>query len=451
MSAVDPGEVCERALAVVGDRADALAACGTGPSALTRFANSRIHQNMADDETRLHLTVVLDGGRRAQASTTRLDDPGLQRLAEDVLAAAALRPPDAGDPGLAPPAPVPEVDHWDDRTAAATPEDRARLVRAFTDAGAALPEGSEAAGFCATEARAHALATSTGQRARARTTRARLDGIFRAATDGPPADGWAQSTSVSVADLDGAAVGGLAAQKADASRRLVDIEPGELQVVLEPKAVAEILLFWAYLGFNAKPHLEGTSFVHLGEQQLDAAIHLWDDATDPRALGRPYDVEGTPRSRVDLVRDGITVGLVHDRRTALAAGVEPTGHAIGSDAFGAYPADLFLGGGDRSPEELVGEVERGLLVTDLWYNRILDPKTQVVTGLTRNGVFLVEQGEVTAAVRNLRYTQSTVGAFAPGHVLGLGDDARLVPNDGGIVHVPTVHLAAWSFTGDASG
>jgi len=160
---------------------------------------------------------------------------------------------------------------------------------------------------------------------------------------------------------------------------------------------------------------------------------------------------GTPKRRVDLVRAGVSVGLAHDRRSAALAGAEPTGHSVGSEAFGGYPGDLFLGAGDATPEELVAGVERGLLVTDLWYNRILDPKTQVVTGLTRNGLFLIECGAITGPVQNLRYTQSVVGALAPGHVLGVGDDAQLVSNEGGIVHVPSLRLAAWSFTGNAKG
>jgi predicted Zn-dependent protease len=222
-------------------------------------------------------------------------------------------------------------------------------------------------------------------------------------------------------------------------------------VVLEPRAVASALLFPALYGFNGKAHAEGTSFVHLGEPQWDAAIDVWDDATDPRAQGVPFDVEGTPARRVDMVRAGVSVGLAHDRRSARLAGVEPTGHSIGMEAFGGYPGHLFLGGGASAPADLVGAVERGLLVTDLWYNRILDPKTQVVTGLTRNGLFLIEGGQVVGPVQNLRYTQAVVAAFGPDRVRGLGDDAQLVGGEDGIMHVPSVHLGAWSFTGNARG
>ncbi|HKY65624.1 MAG TPA: metallopeptidase TldD-related protein, partial [Acidimicrobiales bacterium] len=305
----------------------------------------------------------------------------------------------------------------------------------------------DAAGYCSTRWRRRALAATTGQRAVTRSTMAQVDGIHRFGTS----DGFAQATAAGLAAIDGGACGGRAATKARDGVDPVELPPGHHEVVLEPRAVASVLLFPAYAGFNGKAHADGTSFVHLGEAQWDAAVDIWDDATDPRALGDPYDVEGTPRRRLDLVRAGASVGLAHDRRSAALAGVEPTGHSVGNEAFGGYPTDLFLGAGDRSPDALVAAVERGLLVTDLWYNRILDPKTQVVTGLTRNGLFLVEDGRVTRPVQNLRYTQSVVGAFGPGRVLGIGDDAQLVGGEGNVMCVPTVRLAAWSFTGNARG
>ncbi len=439
---------CDRVLELVGDRADALATCGQGTNALTRFANSRIHQNMASDDDHVRLRVVVDGGRIAQASTTRLDRDGLERLVDSTIAAAHLCPRDPDYPGLAPPAQVAEVDHFDEPTAAAGPDARAEVVADFVGAGPDL----ESAGYCSTDADTHVLCSTTGLRYASRSTMAQVDAIHRAAAvDGPPTDGYGQITSQRLADLDGRRVGDLAAAKATGGANPTELEPGTYEVVLEPRAVAAMLLFPAWLGFNGKAYAEGTSFAHLGEAQFDERVTIFDDGTDPRALGRPYDAEGTPKRRVDLVAAGVTVGLAHDRRSAALAGTESTGSSIGQESYGGYPGDLFLEGGDESLEQLIASVERGLLVTDLWYNRILDPKTQVVTGLTRNGLFLIEGGEVVGPVQNLRYTQSVVGALAPGHVLGLGDDAQLVSNEGGIVHVPSLRLASWAFTGGAQG
>ena len=440
--------LADQVLGLVGDRAEALVTCGQGLSALTRFANSRIHQNMATDDDHVRLRVVTADGRIAQASTTRLDPEGLERLVEGAIAAAQLCPPDPEYPGLADPGTLAAVDHHDPGTAAATPDARAEVVADFVGTGPDL----ESAGYCSTDSDTHVLVSTNGLRYASRSTMAQLDAIHRAAApDGPPTDGYGQITSRRLADLDGRRVGEVAARKATEGAAPVELEPGSYEVVLEAKAVAALLLFPAWLGFNGKAHAEGTSFVHLGEQQLDERIDLWDDGTDPRSLGRPYDAEGTPKGRVDLVTAGVSVGLAHDRRSARLAGVEPNGCSIGQDGFGGYPGDLFLGAGEETLEELVAGVDRGLLVTDLWYNRILDPKTQVVTGLTRNGLFLIEHGEITQPVQNLRYTQSVVGALAPGHVLGLGSDAQLVSNEGGIVHVPSLRLSSFAFTGGASG
>ncbi len=149
-------------------------------------------------------------------------------------------------------------------------------------------------------------------------------------------------------------------------------------------------------GFNAKTYSEGRSWVKPKAALLDESIDIWDDVNDPRSIGVSFDAEGTPKAQRVLVREGVCRALVHDRRTAKRTGTRSSGHAVpGGEVSGPMPTNLFLAGGDQSPEELIADVERGLLVTDFWYTRILDPKTQVVTGLTRNGTFLIEKGKIT--------------------------------------------------------
>ncbi len=364
-------DTCDRVLDLVGDRGEALVTRSRGRSALTRFANSRIHQNVDGEVEHVRLQVVVAGGRTAQATTTRVDSDGLSRLVEGAIAAARLLPADLGFPALAEPAELAEVDHFDPATAAALPDHRAAVVEDWVASGSEL----ESAGYCSTSGEVQVMCSTSGVRYASRTTMAQVDAIHRAVDGDGFADGFAQITSARLGDLDGRRAGALAARKARAGRDPISLEPGSYQVVLEPRAVAAILLFPAWLGFNGKAHTEDMSFVHLGEAQFDSCIDIWDDATDPRSLGPAYDAEGTPKRRLDLVSAGVSVGLTHDRRSAAVAGVESTGSSIGSDAFGGYPGDLFLGAGDSSLEELVTSVDRGLLVTDFWYNRILDPKT----------------------------------------------------------------------------
>jgi predicted Zn-dependent protease len=434
---MDPLDVAERLVELVGDRGEAEAACSTGRSALTRFANSSIHQNVADDFVWARLRVSV-GGRLASAGTDRPTGGGLERLVERTLAAAQMRAVDPEWPGLAPPAPAPETRSYDEATHLAEPAVRARVVRDFVDAGDQL----RAAGYVDSNGSVSAFANSAGQRLRGRSSSSRIEAIHRTATsDGR---GWQSSSRLS--DIDGSAAGRTAAEKARRGDDLVDIEPGRYEVVLEPFCLANMLEFLRD-GFNARTHEEGRSFVKLGEAQLDPAITLWDDATDPRAISRGFDAEGTPKRRVDLVTAGVPVALVHDRRTAAKAGTESTGHGLGGD-MGGIAGNLFMAPGSPSVDDLIAGVERGLLVTEFWYTRILDPKTQVVTGLTRNGTFLIEGGRVVGGVPNLRFTQSYVEALAPGNVVGVADDARLFD---GSYHVPTVRLASWNFTGGAKG
>ena len=436
-------------LSRVRGRAEAEVIVQQGRSAVTRFANSCIHQNVADDWQRIRLKVVTEG-RLATGTTNRLDPDSLDRLVEDTLLAATYRPVDPDWPGLCPPEAWLTIDddHYDRDTHYAEPASRAEVVKAFVDAGPDL----EAAGFCSTDGWKTFVANTDDHRADGQASLATLEAIHRTApssTDpGWRSDGSGWHSSSRLRDIDGAAAGRTAADKARAGANAVDIEPGEYEVVLEPAAVADIVGFLAD-GFNAKTYREGLSFVRAKKQQFDAEISLWDDALDPRAIGMSFDAEGTPKSPVDLVLEGISNALVHDRRTAAKANVRSTGHAIeGGETWGPTPTNLFLGEGDTSPADLIASVRRGLLVTEFWYTRTLDPKTQVVTGLTRNGTFLIEDGRIVGAVRNLRFTQSYVDALAPGNVLGVGDDPRLY---GSNCVVPSLHLASWNFTGGARG
>jgi predicted Zn-dependent protease len=439
-------DTCERVLALVGTDAEAEVTVTAGTEALTRFATGFIHQNVADAVQQVHLRLALDG-RVAEASANQTDDDALARLVRSTADAARLQPVDPGWPGLAPPADAPAVDHWDDATAAAQPSERAERVGAFVTAA----DGLETAGYCSTEGVRIAFANSAGQRLSGRSTSATLDGIARTGSS----DGSSRASSVRLADLDGTVTGLEAVRRARDSADATDLPPGPYEVVLSPSCVVNMLTFLALHGFNGRAVEEGRSFARVGESQFDEAISLADDVSHAMATGVGFDAEGTPKRRVELVRAGVTSGLIHDRRTAKALGTESTGNAVaGAGPFGALPANLVLEAGSASEDDLVGGVERGLLVTDFWYTRILDPRTQVVTGLTRNGVWLIESGRVQRPVTNLRFTQSFLDALGPGQVRGVGSDLTLV---GGAVFgigayvVPSLHLASWNFTGGAKG
>ncbi|MGY0003293.1 TldD/PmbA family protein [Micromonospora sp. I033] len=464
MSELDlAGRVVELVRRLAGPDAQAEVVVSRADLALTRFANSFIHQNVAESVTTVRLRLHADG-RTAAGSGSLVDPDGLTALVERTLTAARLGPPDPAWPGLTPPAPVPSGAAVDEATAAASPDERAARVRAFVDA----VEGLEAAGYCRTAHRSGAFANSAGHWAVGRSAEAAMDGIAR--TGG--ADGVARHCADRLADLDGAALGARAAAKARAAADPVELPPGRYEVVLEPAAVADLLQNLAWYGFNGKRYAERQSFAEPGTAQFDPAVTLVDDPL--HASGLPYDLEGTPRRALTLVEAGITEAVAHDRRSGAEAGTGSTGHGmVGASTFGPLPRNVrLLPAGDPAevaagqlsagvtgavadPDTaaLVAGMTRGLLVSDFWYTRVLDPKQLVVTGLTRNGVWLVEDGVPTRAVRDFRFTESYPRAMGPGRVLGLGRAPARQPDrvDGFWWETPALRLASWNFTGGASG
>jgi predicted Zn-dependent protease len=452
------GRVLDLVRDAAGSDAEAEVLVDREDLALTRFANSYIHQNVADSVTSIRLRLHLDG-RTAVGSTTRLGD-GLRELVDRTVAATRLSPPDPAWPGLTPPAPAATPGNVDEATVAATPQERALRVRTFVDAA----EGLTTAGYFKTRYQSVAFVNSAGQSLAGATTEASMDGIART----PDSDGVARLGSFRLADIDGAVLGARAAAKARAGADPVELPPGRYEVVLESDAVVDILANLAMWGFNGKAYLERRSFAKLGEQQFDPAVTLVEDVTAPRAIGLPFDSEGTPKGRLEFVANGVTGNVAHDRRTAAQAGAESTGDAFpGARAWGPVPMGLTMlpsapagpvgeaagPAADSSVAALVAGVRRGLLVTDFWYTRVLDPRPLVVTGLTRNGVWLIENGEITTPVKNFRFTQAYPQALGPDEVLGVGMHPVTRPADwGGESFVaPAVRLASWNFTGGASG
>ncbi|MEJ3742001.1 metallopeptidase TldD-related protein [Actinomycetes bacterium KLBMP 9797] len=450
-------ELAQRVLGLVGPGIEAEVLVDHAARALTRFANSRIHQNVADATTTVHLRLHVDG-RTASGATTVTTDDGLRALVSRTGDAARLVPPDDSWPGLAPPAPLAGEGNWVEETAQASPDARADQVRAFVDAAGGL----ETAGYCRTLHWTAAFANSAGQAVTGRTAEVAMDGIAR--VEG--ADGTARLASGRLSDVDGAALGARAAAKARASTGAIELSPGRYEVVLEPAAVVDMLHNLAWYGFNGRTYNERQSFAEPGAQQFDPAVTLTDDPLGDGDLGLPFDAEGTPRRRTAFVSAGVTEAVAHDRRTAAEAGTSSTGHAVGGTrSFGPRPSNLRMAPGpavapaeagaviDPAAAALVAGVRRGLLVTDLWYTRVLDPKSLVVTGLTRNGVWLIEDGELTHPVRNFRFTQSYPQALGQGAVLGVGPAATAQPDMWGTSWwtAPALHLASWNFTGGASG
>ena len=409
---------------------------------LTRFAGSRIHQSTWLEDIAVRVRVVR-GGRIAVAATNAFSPEGARAAARSALEMASVVSPDPLFPGLAPPQPVPEAAELDEATAACTPERRAEGVAELI---ARCGRGLSAAGAFETLASEVALANSQGQFCWAPLTRASLSTIVTGPDGG---SGFAESIARRVDGIDPAGVGGRAADKAERSRSPAPIEPGRYTVVLEPAAVATLVGFLGWLGFGGREYIEGRSCLsgRAGERVAAPQVSIYDDGTSPETIGLPFDFEGTPKRRVDLIERGVFRDAVYDLRTARQAGTESTGHALPPpNPDGPFPLNLFLAPGEASLQGMIAATERGLLVTRFHYTNVVHPTRSVITGMTRDGTFLIERGEIARPVRNLRFTQSILEALertvAVGRQTELASEFFLSAS-----RVPALQIEGFAFTG----
>lgn len=408
---------------------------------LTRFANSEVHQNVSESDTIVNLRFI-DGQRVGVASTNRLDDDSLRRLADTAARICRLQPEQSDFAGLPEPESVSMVPGaCSAATVEATPEQRAEVARAVISAA----DEAEvlAYGSYRTVAEQVAVANSLGVGVEEPRAHGHLIVVAMGA-DGEA--GYAEGAAVDHTRIDAAALGQEAAGKARASRKAVSLEPGDYPVVLEEYAVVDLLDMLGYLGFSALAVQEERSFFEAGKRIGSDLVTLRDDATDIAGTPASFDYEGIAKQPVTLVEKGVCREVVHDAQTAARAGRRSTGHGLPApNTYGPFPLHQLMEPGESSREELIGGLARGLLVTRFHYTNPVHPKLAMVTGMTRDGLFLVERGEVVGPVRNLRFTQSYLGALAG--VEAVGRERRTLRGFLGTVVVPAVRISAFTFTG----
>ncbi len=410
---------------------------------LTRFANNAIHQNVFSLN---HVVTVraIEGKRVGIAATNRFDSSALRQTADQALSIARLSPEDPDLPELAEPQNYSSLSAWAAATAQAAPEMRARGAGAVIEAAAS--RGLVAAGAFTTAAQAVAIANTRGVFAYQPETFAH----FSCTALGSTSSGWSERCRRDAADLDPGSVGRAAISKAQDSEHPGTIEPGAYTVVLEASAVAELLGFLAWYGLGAQSVQEGRSFLcgRMGEKIAGESVTLRDDASHPLAMGRPFDYEGTARQAITLIENGVARAVVHDRRTALKEGVRSTGHACPPPSpDGPMPYCLVLLPGPHSLEDMIASTERGVLVTRFWYNRLVDQRKTLVTGMTRDGTFLIEGGRVTRGVRNLRFNESVLEALSRTEMVGSELEPTVFDYVGNCVVAPPLKVRDFHFTG----
>ena len=410
-----PLELADRALGHASG--DAQVAVVHERSLLSRFARSAPSQATEVETMQVAFTCVRDG-HVGSATTTSTGDEGLRAAASRATAAAAVaaaRGPAGAFPGLPAPMAAPRAHQgFDAHTARLDPEEAGAALSAAFAAARAEPGDLEAFGVWSAGAVRSAVASSSGIRVQDAVTDVFMKVVCR---DADGRAGFASGAASATGQIDPAAIAERAAAKATALRAAdpLDLPPGAYPVVLEPEAVGLLLEFTALLAFNGEAYAEGRSALEgrLGTRVAAPAINLSDSPRFARTLPRAFDAEGVAKNPMPLIQDGVAHGVCHDTRSAARAGglARSTGHAAepGGSAWGPIPTNLVLiGGGAADEAELCAPIERGIYVTRLWYVNVVHEKETLLTGMTRDGTFLIEDGKVTRPLRDVRFTDSAL-------------------------------------------
>jgi PmbA protein len=434
---------------------------GAGSNSLTRFANNSIHQNVSDENLAVSVRTVFrdaKGAKTARASTNKVDDESLRRT---VQAAEAISRVQHSDDDVLPMLASQDIEEdptqklpsrWFDATRAVGPVERAETVGKMVEV--AKRHQLTTAGIVVINAGAEALFNSRGVERFHSQTNAEVSITML----GEDSSGWQKANSPDVRQLDPVKLAEVAAEKARLSAKPRELEPGRYTVILEPAAVLDLVGFMFY-DFSGLAVLDQRSFLNerLGTKLFGENITIHDDVGHPLQAGASFDGEGVPRERVTLVDRGVARNLVYARATAAKmsaselAGktgpVKPTGHGFAlPNEVGEAPTNIvFENTGEASSvEEMIASTERGILVTRLWYIREVEPYEKILTGMTRDGTFLVENGRVKGGVRNFRFNQGLVEML--NHVELLGKPVRASGEEAFDMVVPAMKVSGFNFT-----
>lgn len=411
---------------------------------LTRFTDCQIHQNVAAVDTAVHIRAWVEG-KTGVVTTNDLTAQGLARTAREAAAMARAQTRPAG---FSPPAPrpIPTVSVWDEATWNAHPDERAELVARAVKGAAAI--GFNASGSLSTGGSELWVRTTRGVDAHHRASSVRFVTVVMGKSGG---SGYAEFSGTNLAGFVPEEAADRALAKAQLAEVRKPLEPGEYTVVLEEPAMATLLGMLSSMGFSARALLEKRSFLvgKLGQKLVSERVTVYDDGLHPQTTMMPFDFEGVPKTRVYFLRAGVAEGVVHDSRTAALMNTVSTGHALPPSAAGwsPMPMHLVMEPGEATDEALLSGVGRGLLVTRFHYARTVDPMRGVITMMTRDGVFLIEEGKIKGAVEDMRVTESGLRALA--NVEAVGRTLQLITHGEGVgaVLVPKARIAQFTFTG----
>jgi len=398
----------ERALsASKADETEALVLASD--ASLTRYTHNSAHESVNERNTQLSVRAVI-GKRIGVASTNRVDEAGVAAVVRRACECAQLNAEDPEFPGLpGPQGTVVEPEGcYDETTAFATPEMRAAAVNDV--AKIMRTHNLHGAGYVSTQADAIAIGNTKGVRRFHRSS----DSAINIKAIGSDSSGYAEGYARRFDDLEVVKLAEHAARKAVTGKNPRALDPGAYTVILEPAAFREFLGYLSWIGFGAQPFEQGSSFMSgkLGQGVVGDNVTIRDDYLHPLGTGLPFDFEGVPRTQVGLIERGMAKDVVYDSYYAAKLRHANTGHALPApNSEGPLPLNIVVEPGTTTLEQMIKDVTHGVLVTRTWYIRLVDQKQTLITGMTRDGLFLIERGRVTKGLKNMRFNESIIGAL----------------------------------------
>lgn len=417
----------------------------TNSLGLTRFANSSIHQNVYEKDSSLKIRVIKDK-KQGSVLTNILTEESIKNALDKAIELASFAREEE-NLSLPKPTLIKELPLFYKETGEFSEKQRAESVKKIIDRGE--EKFCKASGAYATGEVELSICNSSGIDVSSKFTSASCVMVM----EQNGVSGYSSSISRDINKINIAKLADIAIEKALMGKNPKEIEPGEYEVILEPPAVSDLMLFLGYLGFGALSYQEKRSFMvgNMGKKIMGENITIWDDGYDTSGMGMPFDFEGVSKEKVIFIENGIAKRVCYDSYTANRENRKSTGHSLPQpNTGGPIPINLFMEGGNETKEEMIKNTKKGLLVTRFHYTNVIEPMKAVITGMTRDGTFLIENGKISYPVKNMRFTQSILDGLSNVSMLSkeknLSSEGMIMEFQSG-AYVPTIKIDKFNFTG----
>lgn len=446
ISQTESKRLIDLAIAHAGKRADGVEVTVSGSNfATSRFANNNMTQNQAPERVSVSIRVI-SGKRQLRLSTDNISNSGIEQLVDNAITAVKLLPEDPTVlplPDLALTKPLdghPDFNRYDRRTGEMSADQRSDSVNSMIEA--AKQHNLSCAGTYSAGGDSYAIGNSNGMFHYHNESGCECSVTVVA----PNSSGWAKVHNPKSEHVDARALTESAAKNAINSADPKDLPPGKYTVILPPSAVLD-LLGYLWGDFTGTSHVDKLSSLlgKVGQKVFGENINIQDDVYHPMQSGARFDGEGLPRTVVTLVENGVVKNLVYGRKSAAKMNAKPTGHGVSEPSpEGEYPVNLVMQGGTASLDDMIKSTDRGILLTRVWYVRLVDPTTILLTGMTRDGTFLIENGKISYGIKNLRFNAGVIDML--NNVLALGPSVRAAGENSFPAVVPALKVANFNFS-----